>query len=79
MEVDLTGDRQERIRNRAHQIWLDEGKPLEQHERHWAQAIADIDGEDAGGPKLDAPGASTEKVAAAAAPKAGRKPRRADK
>lgn len=73
----MTGDRQERIRNRAHQIWLDEGKPLGQHERHWAQAIADIDGEDAGGPKLDAPAPSP--ATGAAAPKAGRKPRRADK
>ena len=44
-----TKDRQERIRNRAHQIWLQEGQPAGQHERHWHQAIADVDQEDAPG------------------------------
>jgi len=43
----VTTDRHERIRNRAHQIWIDEGKPFHQHERHWEQAIADINKEDA--------------------------------
>ncbi|MBN9273063.1 MAG: DUF2934 domain-containing protein, partial [Mesorhizobium sp.] len=28
----MTDDRQERIRVRAHQIWLDEGQPAGQHE-----------------------------------------------
>ena len=45
----MADDRQERIRNRAHQIWLEEGQPAGQHDRHWHQAVADIDQEDAGG------------------------------
>lgn len=45
----MTNDRQERIRNRAHQIWLQEGQPAGQHERHWHQAIADVDQEDTAG------------------------------
>ncbi|RUX99303.1 DUF2934 domain-containing protein, partial [Mesorhizobium sp. M7A.F.Ca.US.005.03.2.1] len=43
----MTDDRQERIRNRAHQIWLQEGQPAGHHERHWHQAAADVDQEDA--------------------------------
>ncbi|WP_137933786.1 DUF2934 domain-containing protein [Mesorhizobium comanense] len=45
----MTDDRQERIRNRAHQIWQEEGQPAGQHERHWHQAAADIDREDGAG------------------------------
>ncbi|QPC93867.1 DUF2934 domain-containing protein [Mesorhizobium sp. INR15] len=61
----MTNDRQERIRNRAHQIWLDEGQPVGQHERHWHQAATDVDGEDAGA----APKAGAKKPAKKAAPK----------
>ncbi|MBZ9741257.1 MULTISPECIES: DUF2934 domain-containing protein [unclassified Mesorhizobium] len=46
----MTDDRQERIRNRAHQIWQEEGQPAGHHERHWHQAAADVDREDAGSP-----------------------------
>ncbi|TIX24884.1 DUF2934 domain-containing protein [Mesorhizobium sp.] len=45
----MADDRQERIRNRAHQIWLQEGQPAGHHERHWHQAAADVDQEDAAG------------------------------
>ncbi|TPK81133.1 DUF2934 domain-containing protein [Mesorhizobium sp. B2-4-12] len=45
----MADDRQERIRNRAHKIWQEEGQPAGQHERHWHQATADIDREDATG------------------------------
>ena len=45
----MTDDRQERIRNRAHQIWQEEGQPAGQHERHWHQAVADVDRQDAVG------------------------------
>lgn len=45
----MADDRQERIRNRAHQIWQQEGQPAGQHERHWHQAAADVDREDAAG------------------------------
>ncbi len=87
---EVTTDRQERIRNRAHQIWIDEGKPFHQHERHWEQAIADINREDAEGPGTrSAVSPAAEQVAGAgpalaehskdAAKPAGRKPKRADK
>ncbi|TPK66732.1 DUF2934 domain-containing protein [Mesorhizobium sp. B2-4-19] len=46
----MADDRQDRIRNRAHQIWQEEGQPAGLHERHWHQAAADIDREDAGKP-----------------------------
>jgi len=45
----MADDRQERIRNRAHQIWQEEGQPAGHHERHWHQAAADVDREDATG------------------------------
>jgi hypothetical protein len=45
--MSMTDDRQERIRSRAHRIWIEEGQPAGQHERHWQQAVADVDREDA--------------------------------
>jgi hypothetical protein len=45
--MSMTDDRQERIRSRAHRIWVEEGQPAGQHERHWQQAVADVDREDA--------------------------------
>lgn len=66
----MTDDRQERIRNRAHQIWQEEGQPAGQHERHWHQAAADIDREGATGkptaakkPTKKATGAGNTKAA----------------
>ncbi|QKC78097.1 DUF2934 domain-containing protein [Mesorhizobium erdmanii] len=61
----MTDDRQERIRNRAHQIWQEEGQPAGHHERHWHQAAADIEREDAGKPAKPA-----KKVSAAGKAKA---------
>lgn len=62
----MADDRQERIRNRAHQIWQEEGQPAGHHERHWHQAAADIDREDAGKPSAakKASGAAKAKTAA---------------
>ncbi|HXV24150.1 MAG TPA: DUF2934 domain-containing protein [Alphaproteobacteria bacterium] len=34
--------REDRIRERAYQIWQKEGRPLGHHERHWYQAEAEI-------------------------------------
>ncbi|MER9583850.1 DUF2934 domain-containing protein [Mesorhizobium sp. M0047] len=65
----MADDRQERIRNRAHQIWLQEGQPAGHHERHWRQATADVDQEDAAGastakkPTRKAAGAAKAKAA----------------
>jgi hypothetical protein len=63
----MTDDRQERIRNRAHQIWLQEGQPAGHHERHWHQAAADVDQEDAAGKVAKKP---TKKAAGAGKAKA---------
>ncbi|MER8831058.1 DUF2934 domain-containing protein [Mesorhizobium sp. M0938] len=41
----MTDDRQERIRQRAHAIWEQAGRPDGSHQQHWDQATADIDGE----------------------------------
>lgn len=58
----MADDRQERIRNRAHQIWQEEGQPAGHHERHWHQAAADIDREDTTGKPAKKP---SKKAAAA--------------
>lgn len=46
MEATVTDDRQERIRQRAHAIWEQAGRPDGAHQQHWDQATAEIDGED---------------------------------
>jgi hypothetical protein len=43
----MAADRDARIRERAHAIWEREGRQHGQHDRHWAQAVAEIDAEDA--------------------------------
>lgn len=43
----MADSREDRIRARAHQIWLDEGQPSGNEQRHWEQAAADVDAEDA--------------------------------
>lgn len=46
MEATVTDDRQERIRQRAHAIWEQAGRPDGAHQQHWDQATAEIDGEE---------------------------------
>ena len=36
-------DRESRIRQRAYQLWLDEGSPEGKQDDHWAQAEREID------------------------------------
>jgi hypothetical protein len=43
----MAADRDARIRERAHALWEREGRQHGQHDRHWAQAVAEIDAEDA--------------------------------
>jgi hypothetical protein len=38
-------DREEQIRNRAHQIWEREGRPDGRESEHWARAMREIDDE----------------------------------
>jgi hypothetical protein len=66
----MADDRQERIRQRAHAIWEREGRPHGDHERHWHQASADIDAEDAA--------SAAPNKRASAKPKAAAKPKGAD-
>ncbi len=42
----MQGDREERIRRRAYDLWEREGKPEGRGDAHWAQACAEIDEED---------------------------------
>lgn len=37
----------ERIKQRAYEIWESEGRPEGEHDRHWHQAVRQIDEEDA--------------------------------
>ena len=41
------GDREDRIRQRAHELWESEGRPDGQADRHWSRAAEDLDREDA--------------------------------
>ena len=43
--TDMT-NREERIRQRAHEIWEAEGRPEGQADRHWSRAAEDLDRED---------------------------------
>ncbi|MDQ2103159.1 DUF2934 domain-containing protein [Azospirillum isscasi] len=43
----MQGDREDRIRHRAYEIWEREGRPEGRGESHWAQACAEIEAEDA--------------------------------
>lgn len=62
-EATVTDDRQERIRQRAHEIWEQAGRPEGSHMEHWDRATAEIDGA-AVKPKK----AAAKKPAAAATP-----------
>jgi hypothetical protein len=45
----MEDDREEAIRRLAHEKWEREGRPEDQHHRHWQEATAEIDGN---GPNL---------------------------
>jgi hypothetical protein len=67
-------DREERIRNKAYEIWEREGASHGSHDRHWREATAHVDAESTAKPKkpaaLKAPkAAKTPKAAAPKAPK----------
>ncbi|CDX56888.1 DUF2934 domain-containing protein [Mesorhizobium sp. M2C.T.Ca.TU.002.02.1.1] len=67
----MTDDRHERIRQRAHEIWEQAGRPEGAHLEHWDQATAEIDA--AGKPKAKSPkkaAAKAEKPKAKAPAKA---------
>jgi len=58
----MATSRDDRVRERAHAIWVREGRPEGQQEAHWSRAAEEIDRESAG-PFADfAPGAGGAKV-----------------
>ena len=74
----MTDDRHERIRQRAHEIWEQAGRPEGAHMEHWEQAAAEIDA--AGKPKKapkKAAAAKVEKPKAAKAEKPAKAPAKA--
>ena len=42
----MTDDRQERIRQRAFELWEQAGSPVGNHEKHWHQAVREIEEQD---------------------------------
>jgi Protein of unknown function (DUF2934) len=42
----MENDRETKIRQRAYQLWQDEGCPEGKHEDHWAKAAREIDSGD---------------------------------
>ncbi|OYD81528.1 DUF2934 domain-containing protein [Azospirillum brasilense] len=42
----MQGDREDRIRHRAYEIWERDGRPEGRGQDHWAQACAEIEAED---------------------------------
>ena len=57
----------ERIKQRAYDIWLSEGRPEGKHEEHWHRAAAEIRGETAVGGEAPMPGKTRGRAKAAAA------------
>jgi hypothetical protein len=51
-------EKEQRIRERAYQIWLDEGRPHGRDKEHWQQAEAQINAEE--GEQQDRPKQSTQ-------------------
>lgn len=43
-------DKEERIRQRAYQLWVEEGQPEGRHDHHWATALRLIEEEDGAAP-----------------------------
>lgn len=42
----MTTDREDRIRQRAHQLWEEDGRPEGKHAHHWEQARTEIGDDD---------------------------------
>lgn len=51
LEADMSDDRQDRIRQRAHAIWESHGRPHGADHDHWHQATREIEAEDAAAKK----------------------------
>ncbi|RFC65717.1 MULTISPECIES: DUF2934 domain-containing protein [Mesorhizobium] len=63
----MSGNRDERIRERAHAIWDREGKPEGAAQRHWQQAEGEIEKEDSAPKKAAAKKPAAKKPVATSA------------
>jgi len=59
--------REDRIRERAHALWLQEGQPSGHEQRHWEQATAEVDADDGPVAKPAKKASATRKAAVAKA------------
>lgn len=50
----MTPEREEKIRQRAYQIWEAEGRPDGKQDEHWQRAAREIEAEEPGEPQIDA-------------------------
>jgi Protein of unknown function (DUF2934) len=69
--ANMSGDKQQRIKQRAYEIWETAGRPHGAHEVHWLQATREIEAEDA------VPADKPKRAKAAATPKAAAAPKAA--
>lgn len=51
----MNGTHHERIRQRAHEIWEEEGRPDGKHEEHWRQAAEELGLTEEDGSEIEAP------------------------
>jgi hypothetical protein len=70
------GDREDRIRQRAHEIWEREGRPDNQAQEHWDRAAQDLDREDA---EIQREGAAGEKPGVRTGPEPDSRKSRSDR
>lgn len=64
-------DRESRVRQRAHEIWLREGQPDGHGERHWSMAEAEVDTEMTATPARKTTAKKSPASAKPASPKSG--------
>jgi hypothetical protein len=55
----MSEDREDRVRQRAHEIWVREGRPHGHEKQHWEQASSEIDAEEGSKPADAAPATGT--------------------
>lgn len=67
----MDADMDQRIRERAYEIWIREGRPLGRHVQHWHQAQAEIAAEGEEHKAIMMERTETVRMPAAAAPRAG--------
>jgi hypothetical protein len=60
MEKGMSDDRDQRVKERAYELWENEGRPSGRHDDHWDRARREIDDEDRGrGSGVEAPPAES--------------------